>query len=141
MEFDQVDAIIDNFKQRSKDIKDANREIARVEKILRKQSPKGVVNPRHILQGPKGGLYYRDQKDKKIYLSPSQCHSCENNILGNVASGCPPPNIGGCQPTRGELKQRLLRSEKKRKTLKRKLQIQKRRRKTCKEKLRVLRSF
>lgn len=140
---EQVNAIIRNFQDRSKDIQDANRELARAERLFQRQRQRpptrSPIRPpqrlaRNILQGPKGGLYYTSN-GKKIYLTPGQCISCENNSLPNVSAGCPPNIIGVCQPTRSELKRSLKRSERKRRSLKQRLRIQSRRRKSCKEKL------
>jgi hypothetical protein len=138
----QLGAIIQNFEERSKDIKAANQAIERVLKTPRVEQRRKRVNrnsPRKIHQGPKGGLYSFDENNKKVYLTSKQCGECENGELENISSGCPPLILGKCQPTKADLKRKLARSERKRKTLKRKLRTQSRRRKSCKEKLRKIR--
>ncbi len=130
----KVSAIIRNFENRSKDIKDANEQIKRMEKIYRKSSPPHRVLPRNVIKGPKGGLFYV-QNGHRIYLSVGQCHRCESGNLNNVVTGCPPVVLGHCAPTRTQLKHSLARSERKRRSLKRKLKTVTYRKRTCKEKL------
>lgn len=130
---EKVEAIIGNFRERNRDVKEANRQLSRAERILSARRSEDET-PRNILQGPQGGLYYT-RGGRKIYLSPGQCRKCENGALRRVQSGCPPRIVGRCQPTRSELQRNIQRLEKKRKTLKRKLRRQTRRRKSCKERL------
>ena len=140
----KIRAIISNLQEKSQDINEANRQLARAEAIFSARARPAAQHPplraRIIVQGPKGGLYYVNDDNQKVYLSPGQCRSCENGTLANVAAGCPPLATGYCQPTRSELKRRLNRSERKRKTLKRKLRSQRRRRQSCKEKLKRLKT-
>jgi hypothetical protein len=122
MQFDleqDANAIIDNMKEQSREIKD-------VADRLRRTIPPPVFRPttmqrKLIEQGPKGGLYYRDVQGKKVYLTPGQCQKCEHGLYGD--GGCPPnpPRLGVCQPSRVSLKRKIRKLKKSRKSLKRRL--------------------
>lgn len=125
---DQSDAILKNLRDRSKDIEEVSKQIRRAREMLkrhrRRAPPKGMVYKR-VMQGMHGGLYYLNNRGKRVYLTPRQCKRCvegrypvrvstPDDKLTNQALGCPPasPKATKCQMTRGEMKREIRRLRK-----------------------------
>lgn len=113
--------ILDNLKDRSKDVEDVSRSIRRARDVLKRYSasappPKGTVLKR-VMQGERGALYYLSKSGKRVYLSPGQCKRCirgkfplTNEDDTNLDLGCPPadPSKTKCRKTRSEMRREIL---------------------------------
>ena len=112
--FRQVDDIVQNIENQSKDIKRVYRQIRQAHDVLKKYQstqqkqqriPKIARQRKQIYQGKRGGLYYLNRNGNKVYLTPSQCQKCVGGV--NKTLGCPPPRKTRCPKTRAELKNEI----------------------------------
>lgn len=109
-----ADEIINNFRERSQDIERSVDKIRRAQRALRAPGRFQIVPGKVVYQGPRGGLYYYNDKRRKTYLTPGQCRQCKEGSLRFVSQGCPPanPDKKKCQPTRPRLKRKVSKAKK-----------------------------
>ena len=122
--YDKSEAIIENLEGRSREIKEVSQQIKRARKALQKKK-RGVRPPsqpvtKKIYQGTRGGLYYINKTNRRVYLNSGQCKRCVNgnypvfnDKTGNRVLGCPPKKQPKCPSSRKDLKREIKRLKKK----------------------------
>jgi hypothetical protein len=115
-------AIIQNLQRQAEEIDRINKKIKDFETIFRNRLHTPAEEPaqhpppqqdveRIILQGRRGGLYYVNANDRKVYLTPAQCRRCIDGDFGTA--GCPPQQEKQCPLTKQQLKGRVKKLERK----------------------------